>query len=169
MRSFFLGNARPSGSPGRVVGISVAADDVGSECLPDCRHARQHESGLRYNPRAIRLFAERCHRPWTIEQQIRHALPYGVWLCADGRQVLFDRDYIAIWERPGFGHHGVAADPFEWVHWIGQGWFFDDGSSPLSRFTPAAVRLQTLKLIDEVLRAWGLRRAADSRSVVRVS
>ena len=118
------------------------------------------------NSRAVRLFGDR--RPLTKEREIRHALPYGVWLCRDGRQVLFDRDYCAIWERPGIGHHGTKADSYEWVHWVRQGWFFDDGTSPLSRFTPTAMRQQSLKLIDDVLRAWGLKRAADNRSVARI-
>jgi hypothetical protein len=121
---------------------------------------------MMYNPRAVRIFSD--HRPPSAEQEVRRALPYGVWVCADGRQVLFNRDYLPIWQRRGIGHYGTEADPFEWVHWVRQGWFFDDGTSPLSRFTPKEVRQQSLQLIDSVLRSWGLRRAADNRSVTRI-
>jgi hypothetical protein len=152
--------------PGRTGSLNVTSScrvkdsiDVVFEAPMGC------QSGLlRINPRAASIL----HRPRTREHEIRAALPYGCWLCRDGRQVLFNRDYLPIWERPGIGHQGVKADPYQWIHWIGQCWYFDDGCSPLSQFTPTAIRQETLKLIDAVLRAWGLRRAADNRSVARV-
>ena len=37
---------------------------------------------------------------WCSRQEfIRWQLPYGQWRCADGREVLFDRDYAPICER----------------------------------------------------------------------
>lgn len=56
----------------------------------------------------------------------RTALPYGLWTCADGREILFNRRYTPIWQR----HEGVVrpADPEEWIFWTTQGWFYNDGT-----------------------------------------
>jgi hypothetical protein len=75
----------------------------------------------------------------------RFMRPYGIWACADGRQVLFNRDYLPILERfPG--RPCCAANPREWVWWIKQNWFYNDG-------TP---REQVAARIDFVLAWWGL-------------
>jgi hypothetical protein len=48
------------------------------------------------------------------ETFIRWQMPYGIYYCADGREVLFDRDYVPICERlPGMFPR--MADPGEWV------------------------------------------------------
>jgi hypothetical protein len=60
----------------------------------------------------------------------RARLPYGCWTCADGRQVLFNRGYLPILERAGPGHPAVTADLFEWVPFVKQEWFFNDGNPP---------------------------------------
>ncbi len=49
-----------------------------------------------------------------------------MWTCADGRQVLFNRDYRPIWQRYP-GKAAEKADPAEWVTWIKQQYLFDDG------------------------------------------
>lgn len=53
-------------------------------------------------------------------------LPYGKWTCADGREVLFNRSYRAIWQRVD----GVTtpADSTEWVKHVHQEWFYNDGT-----------------------------------------
>jgi hypothetical protein len=58
-------------------------------------------------------------------------LPYGQWVCADGRVVVFNRNYSPIWERLP---DGVVqrADPREWVRWVKQSWF-DLGSARYER------------------------------------
>jgi hypothetical protein len=38
-----------------------------------------------------------------ITPPMRVALPYGMWTCADGREVLFNRNYDPIWGRRGKG------------------------------------------------------------------
>ena len=56
----------------------------------------------------------------------RTQLPYGQWTCADGREVLFNREYRAIWER----HNGVVkrSNPNEWVESIVvEDHFYNDG------------------------------------------
>jgi len=48
------------------------------------------------------LIDEYAEQPKRLRDSIRRWLPYGMWTCADGRQVLFNRGYRAIWERlPG--------------------------------------------------------------------
>jgi hypothetical protein len=62
--------------------------------------------------------------------RIRSAMPYGCWTCADGREVLFNRDYIPILERSAPGQPADPADVFEWVPWVEQIWFYNDGNLP---------------------------------------
>jgi hypothetical protein len=71
--------------------------------------------------------------------------PYGIWTCADGRQVLFNRDYTPILQRYP-GQYCQPADPSEWVNFVEQRWFYNDG-------TPR----QLIKiLVNVVLGDWGL-------------
>jgi hypothetical protein len=60
---------------------------------------------------------------------LRYVLPYGLWTLADGRQVLFDRDYRPMWVRQP-GERAMAADPAWWVPYTRQGWLFDDACAP---------------------------------------
>lgn len=53
-------------------------------------------------------------------------LPYGQWTCADGREILFDRDYAPICQRYPNQEPSVA-DPKEWVKFSEQSWFYNDG------------------------------------------
>jgi hypothetical protein len=49
--------------------------------------------------------------------------PYGVWGCADGRQVMFDRRYHPMWQRSAAGVV-TPADPTEWVRFTTQRWLY---------------------------------------------
>lgn len=60
---------------------------------------------------------------------MRFRLPYGIWTCADGREVLFNREYRAIWERLPDGTVREA-DPDEWVPFTTQLLYFQDGNTP---------------------------------------
>jgi hypothetical protein len=52
--------------------------------------------------------------------------PYGLWTCADGRQILFDRSYAPLWQRLP-DDEVASADPYEWVaHIVRQEHFFSD-------------------------------------------
>jgi hypothetical protein len=49
--------------------------------------------------------------------------PYGVWVTADGAEILFDRGYRPRWHR----RPGEAATPMlgnEWIKWNEQNYFF---------------------------------------------
>lgn len=59
-------------------------------------------------------------------------LPYGLWICEDGREVLFNRFYEPIWQR--YGGTVSRADPNEWVPYATQQWFYDDGTSKQMRW-----------------------------------
>lgn len=84
----------------------------------------------------------------------RRRCPYGIWTCRDGREVLFNRMYWPILERPSPSLPARPADPNEWVHWIEQEHFFNDGNPPWATGSPGKARL-TLKRINAVLIAWG--------------
>jgi hypothetical protein len=57
---------------------------------------------------------------------VRQALlPYGMWRCADGRELLYNRFYEPIWQRTG--GTVTAADPKEHVlSIIHRSWFYED-------------------------------------------
>jgi hypothetical protein len=59
--------------------------------------------------------------------------PYGKWTCADGREVLFNRQYHPILERQS-DLAVRTANPSEWVAWKTQDFFFDDGQFIESKF-----------------------------------
>lgn len=60
---------------------------------------------------------------------LRDRLPYGLWTCADGREVLFDRRYRPLWTRRP-GEAARVADPDERVPHCRQEWFWQDGAAP---------------------------------------
>ena len=72
--------------------------------------------------------------------------PYGQWICADGRQILFNRNYEPIWTRKCEGAPAERTDPREWVRFVKQFWFYDDFDSEGTRRSNGA----------KVLRAWGI-------------
>jgi hypothetical protein len=77
-------------------------------------------------------------------------VPYGIWTCRDGREVLFNRAYYPLYQRR-------PAQPAErikewcWVHWSTQDYFFDDSICHVpGGWEKAIVR------INAVLKDWGL-------------
>ena len=70
--------------------------------------------------------------------------PYGIWTCADDREVVFNRDYQLILERYPGQPYCRAANPSERVEWIEQRWFYKD-STPLKHI-----------LMNAALAEWGL-------------
>lgn len=79
---------------------------------------------------------------------MRYSLPYGQWRCRDGREILFNREYRAIWERRP-GEPTRRADLGEWVKGIiDKQWFFDDGDPPW-------IVGATARRCNDILRAFG--------------
>jgi hypothetical protein len=78
---------------------------------------------------------------------MRSRLPYGQWTCPDGREVLFNRDYRAVWQRRP-SQAAEPADVEEWVNFEDEEWFFDDGNSPWQS-------RRTAERCEEILRDFG--------------
>jgi hypothetical protein len=81
-------------------------------------------------------------------------LPYGIWVEADGSQVLFNRKYQPIWRKKPDGTVSRVDDPIGpggkmWIHWVDQNWFFNDGNTPWHN-------KKTLKLCQDVLIQFGV-------------
>jgi hypothetical protein len=67
--------------------------------------------------------------PRNETERMRQELPYGVWTCADGTEVLFNRRYQPIWRRtPGGAVKPTKRD--ERIKWTDQKWIFGDGNPP---------------------------------------
>jgi hypothetical protein len=90
----------------------------------------------------------------------RRSLPYGLWRCADGREVLFDRDYTPICQRYP-GQAATMADGHEWVPWKHQEWFYNDTARP-QRLRRSQAVLKDWQMTDQVMKA------IDEAPVVRV-
>ena len=56
-------------------------------------------------------------------------LAYGVWTEADETRVLFSRDYFPLWRVSPDGEV-VADDPWRWVLFVKEEWFWDNGHTP---------------------------------------
>lgn len=81
-------------------------------------------------------------------RRLRHRMPYGKWTCADGREVLFNRDYKPIWQKMP-GQPAEAADAEERVPFKKQEWFYQDGTQPWRS-------ADTERACNQVLLDWGL-------------
>jgi hypothetical protein len=66
-------------------------------------------------------------------------LPYGCWVCEDGREVLFNRFYEPIWQRRG--GNAEPADCHERVGHARQSWFYTDADCEKAKRTKAIAGL----------------------------
>ena len=67
---------------------------------------------------------------FAIQHCARRMLPYGIWICQDGREVVFNREYQPIFQKI----NGVNsfADRSEWVKDIVNTiYLYNDGNSPI--------------------------------------
>lgn len=72
------------------------------------------------------MIKEQAMKP---EERLRWGLPYGMWVCANGREVLFNRHYAPIWERsPGMS--AKEANHGEMVPYVKAAWIFFDENPP---------------------------------------
>ena len=108
--------------------------DQGQPELPDLSRAPK------LGTTAFEFFRELC----------RSRLPYGMWVDATGRQVLFNRRYQPIWQREP-GAKAKTIDPGEHIPYVSQIWFYNDGCTPWHN---AKSRWCCLR----VLQAWGAER-----------
>jgi hypothetical protein len=92
------------------------------------------------------------------EYYTRRCLPYGVWTCASGRVVYYNRDYHPIWESDRDGSPIRPANPDEWVTDIlSQFWFYYDACPPWRS------RVIEQFLVHKLVQLHVLERARDSR------
>jgi hypothetical protein len=92
----------------------------------------------------------------TQFEKWRFWCPYGIWRCADGREVLFNRNYQAIYQRYPNQPARIAQHD-EWVPWVRQEWFFNDGNSPVSWWSiPAWDWQPVVTRINKLLVGWAL-------------
>ena len=106
--------AVPRGSPAFLLGMRGS----GVRFLTDAGIAE----ALRYQVSVPRV-------PIPSFAPMRLRLAYGVWTEQDGTRVLFSRNYFPLWRVSPHGDV-VADDPWRWVPFVEQGWFWDDGDMP---------------------------------------
>lgn len=66
---------------------------------------------------------------FAIGHSVRRVLPYGIWTTADGREVVFNREYQPILQRiNGVNSH---ANPREWItDIVKKVYLYDDNTNP---------------------------------------
>lgn len=80
---------------------------------------------------------------------MRLALPYGLWKCDDGSEVLFNRDYCPIWQRSSEGIVSRIAPDLN-IRYQSSEHFYDDRTAPYSD------NKLTLNKCQSVLKEWGV-------------
>jgi len=83
----------------------------------------------------------------------KRTLPYGKWICADGREVLFNREYTPILQRRPNGPTEVAS-PTEWVPWVKQVWFYQEGKG--HKWLKTGPSKQLLNRVNRAILDWGV-------------
>lgn len=117
--------------------------DIGTQvvtCYSDAGHfyAGRHEVSVLKNQPNIRDF-----------KPMRLRLPYGKWFCADGSEVLFNRDYCPIWKKLDSGEI-IDIDPSTQIDYEDSEHYYYDRTAPYSG------DLSTLELCLSVLKDWGV-------------
>jgi hypothetical protein len=81
-------------------------------------------------------------------------IPYGVWVEPDGREILFNRWYVAIWQRYP-GQSPTPADPLTWANIAAERWFYDDATENKRAAGEAVLREWGLPVNPFPRAAWG--------------
>ncbi|WP_409478690.1 DUF5623 domain-containing protein [Pseudobdellovibrio sp. HCB154] len=87
-------------------------------------------------------------QPRSAEQPMRRVLPYGLWTCEDGSQVLYNRDYKPIWVKLTNGTV-TALETNTWVTYKENEYFFNDSNPPW-------INKKTLAKCQGILQNWGV-------------
>lgn len=75
---------------------------------------------------------------------MRLYLPYGCWTEPDGAKVLFSRDYMPLW-RLRDGQTPERIDPWHWIKFVHQEWFWNDSTAPWHIPTTYSAEIARLK------------------------
>jgi crotonobetainyl-CoA:carnitine CoA-transferase CaiB-like acyl-CoA transferase len=89
-------------------------------------------------------------RMTTPADFIDRMLPYGIWVCEDGREVLFSRMYTPLWQRYR-GQLPTRADLSETVPWVTQEWFYSDRHNAEQRRERALLAAWRWRIVGEVV------------------
>ncbi|MBY0314413.1 MAG: DUF5623 domain-containing protein [Bdellovibrionales bacterium] len=87
-------------------------------------------------------------QPGSTRLPMRLTLPYGKWICEDGSEVLFNRDYKPIWAKLPNGEV-KDIEPNTWVKNKDCIYFFDDSNPPWAK-------KKTREMCFGVLVEWGV-------------
>jgi hypothetical protein len=104
-----------------------------------------------FHPRP--MSADELRPPRDKAEIMRRELPYGIWRCADGREVLFNRRYRPLMSRYP-GQMAQEADPMEWIDWVDQQWFYCNNApwwsgDPISRKAGKETRKRCEKALQD--------------------
>jgi hypothetical protein len=79
------------------------------------------------------------------EKDRKALLPYGIWRCADGSELLFNRRYEVIHARDRRGKP-LSIEPNSRVEWAEQKWYYTDVTPPFDKIRAGLAALA----------AWGI-------------
>jgi hypothetical protein len=74
------------------------------------------------------------------ERDRKALLPYGVWRCADGSELLFNRRYKVLHARDG-QRRPLSIEPNIRIEWKEQSWYYDDATPPMDKVRQALAAL----------------------------
>src|SRR5215831_16743228 len=100
----------------------------------------------------MREYIRRNGDPITCSrgQFVMRQMPYGTYYCADGREVLFDRDYAPICERYP-GQPAKMASSAEWVPKVRQEWIYEDRTPAYKKPKIAKAKLEEWGMFKPVM------------------
>ena len=104
----------------------------------------------RTNPKSVSL-------NWQLSsgQEARRWLPYGIYILADGSEVLFNRDYCPLWQRPSTRSSPEEADHGAVIPYVERRWFFK-GAFPGSTLDHK-LRRECERAALVILDGWGVK------------
>lgn len=89
-------------------------------------------------------------KPISQREANSETLPYVIWTCANGRQILANRKMVPLFERPGVGKPAKRADPAEQISNICD----RDYVYPAAKNPPWSDPA-TRRRCEAILKAWG--------------
>lgn len=83
-------------------------------------------------------------QPLPLFVPMRLYLAYGVWTEKDGARVIFSRDYKPLW-RLNADAKPIRVDPWDWIQFDREEWFWSDTSAPWSSKARYEAELERLE------------------------
>lgn len=94
----------------------------------------------------------------TRRDKMELYLPYGMWTCRDGRQILFNRRYMAIWQKwpDGRVDRPTEGEWYDFDKRRGEGFLYDAHWGPRGMPQPPWKDWKTLLILFAVMRQFGV-------------